>query len=59
VIAELAGGRGALSEEAETERKRKRAEEKIALAAKLRSGVTQFMTSAEIDAALSEGRGRL
>lgn len=58
VIAELAGKTGPLSDEAEAVRKRKRAEEKIALAAKIRSGVTQFMTAEEIDAAINEGRGR-
>jgi plasmid stability protein len=56
VIAELAGKVGPLSAEAEAVRKRKRAEEKIALAEKIRSGIAQFMTAAEIDAAVEEGR---
>ena len=57
VIAELSGdsGTGGVSMD-EGERKRRRAEQMIAMVDEMRKGMTRFMTAEEIDAAIEEGR---
>ena len=56
VIAELSGmANGEVLDD--EERKRRRSGEMIAMVNEMRTGMTRFMTAAEIDAAIEEGRG--